>query len=59
MNAWVIANVRILDGTGRDLFAGEVLVEGHRIVAATETGPVPARTASRSSTGAATRSCPV
>ena len=41
MSAWVIGNARILDGTGREPFAGEVLVEGDRIVAVTPGGPGP------------------
>src|SRR5438128_958531 len=35
MNAWVITNVSILDGTGREAFAGEVRVDGNRITAVT------------------------
>jgi imidazolonepropionase-like amidohydrolase len=41
MAGHVITNVRILDGTGREPFAGEVLVEGNRMVAVTERGPAP------------------
>ena len=43
MAGHVITNVRILDGTGRQPFAGEVVVEGSRIVAVTERGPAPRR----------------
>jgi imidazolonepropionase-like amidohydrolase len=35
MDAYLITNVRILDGTGHAPFAGEVLVEGPRITAVT------------------------
>jgi imidazolonepropionase-like amidohydrolase len=41
MTAHVIANARILDGTGREPFAGEVLVEGPRIAAVTAGRPGP------------------
>ena len=36
MNAYLISNVRILDGTGREPFPGVVRVEAERIVAVTE-----------------------
>ena len=39
--ALVIANARIFDGTGREPFGGEVLVEGARIAAVTAGGPGP------------------
>ena len=49
MASHVITNVRILDGTGREPFPGEVLVDGNRIAAVTSTterdavqGPRPA-----------------
>jgi imidazolonepropionase-like amidohydrolase len=47
MATHVITNVRILDGTGREPFTGDVLVEGQRITAVTERapGPRPARAA--------------
>jgi imidazolonepropionase-like amidohydrolase len=35
MSAYAITNVRIFDGTGRQPFAGEVVVEGNRITAVT------------------------
>ena len=41
MSAHVIANVKILDGTGREPFAGEVLVDGNRIAAVTTGGRGP------------------
>jgi imidazolonepropionase-like amidohydrolase len=41
MSAHVITNVRILDGTGRTPFPGEVLVEGTRITAVTAGAPGP------------------
>src|SRR5262245_29158082 len=41
MAGHVITNVRILDGTGRQPFAGEVVVDGSRIVTVTERGPAP------------------
>ena len=41
MAGHVITNVKILDGTGREPFAGEVLVEGNRMVAVTERGRAP------------------
>ena len=36
MSAYLISNVRILDGTGREPFSGAVRVEGNRIAAVTE-----------------------
>jgi imidazolonepropionase-like amidohydrolase len=41
MSACVIANVRILDGTGRAPFAGEVLVEGNRIASVSAANGAP------------------
>ena len=41
MSALVVANARIFDGTGREPFGGEVLVEGPRIVAVTAGRPGP------------------
>jgi imidazolonepropionase-like amidohydrolase len=41
MAASVIANVKILDGTGAQPFAGEVVVEGCRITAVTPPGGAP------------------
>jgi imidazolonepropionase-like amidohydrolase len=40
MSAYVIRDVKILDGTGRTPFAGAVRIEGDRIAAVTE-GPTP------------------
>ena len=40
MSAWLIGNVKILDGTGRAPFPGTVRVDGQRITAVTE-GPGP------------------
>ena len=39
MSAWVITNARIFDGTGREPFAGDVVVEGNRITSVG--GPAP------------------
>ena len=36
MSAYLISNVRILDGTGREPFPGAVRVEAERIAAVTE-----------------------
>ena len=36
MSAYLISNVRILDGTGREPFPGAVRVETERIAAVTE-----------------------
>ena len=41
MTAHVITNVKIFDGSGREPFAGEVLVDGNRITAVTSAGPGP------------------
>ena len=41
MSAWVITNVAILDGTGREPFAGEVLIDGNRIKAVSTAVPGP------------------
>ena len=41
MSATVITNVKILDGTGREPFAGEVLVTANRIAAVTTGGQGP------------------
>ncbi len=42
MSAYVISNVRILDGTGREPFSGSVRVEANRIAAVTEGKATPA-----------------
>ena len=47
MGGYLITNVRIFDGSGREPFAGSVRVEGNRI---TEVGPGPPPTAANSST---------
>ena len=41
MSAYLISNVRILDGTGREPFPGAVRVEAERIAAVTEGTPAP------------------
>jgi imidazolonepropionase-like amidohydrolase len=41
MGAYVIANVKVLDGTGAQPFAGEVVVEGARITAVNVPGRAP------------------
>ena len=46
MPAYLITNVRILDGTGRESFAGSVRVEGNRIAEVTLSRS--SRTATRS-----------
>ncbi|MBM3217260.1 MAG: amidohydrolase family protein [Candidatus Rokubacteria bacterium] len=43
MSAYRITNVRIFDGTGREPFAGEVLVDGPRIAAVTASGDARSR----------------
>ena len=39
MSHYVITNVRIFDGTGREPFAGEVVIDGNRIAAVTPRDP--------------------
>ena len=39
MSAWLITNARVFDGTGREPFAGDVVVEGNRITSVG--GPAP------------------
>ena len=53
MPAYLITNVRILDGTGREPFAGSVRVEGNRIAEVTSasevtTAPAPSSSPARS-----------
>jgi N-acyl-D-aspartate/D-glutamate deacylase len=51
MSAYLISNVRILDGTGREPFPGAVRVEADRIAVVTEGTMMPSSEGRRRSTG--------